>query len=92
MKSAEGNRAIVQRFVEAVQHGGNRMALDELTGPGYVNLRPPPGVPADRAGLTQLTALPRRACPDGRMTIEDMVTDGDRVMLARRSAGLTQEG
>jgi steroid delta-isomerase-like uncharacterized protein len=77
--SAEGNKAIIRRFVEEVQNGGDLTVLDEIAAPDYVNHSAPPGVPADREGLKQLTAMFRRAFPDGRMAIEDLVAEGDRV-------------
>ena len=61
--SAEGNTAIVRRFVEAVQHGGELVALDERAAPGEVNHRPPPGVPADRAGLKHSPRCSARPAP-----------------------------
>ncbi len=84
---ADGNKAIVRRFVEEVQNGGNLAVLDELTAPGYVNHTAPPGVPADREGLKQLTAMFRRAFPDGRMAIEDLVAEGDRVVTRKTFRG-----
>jgi steroid delta-isomerase-like uncharacterized protein len=85
--STEVNKAIVRRFVEEVQNGGDLAALDEFAAPGYVNHSAPPGVPADREGLKQLTAMFRRAFPDGRMTIEDMVAEGDRVATRKTFRG-----
>jgi predicted ester cyclase len=85
--STEVNQAIVRRFVDEVQNGGDLMALDGLVAPGYVNRSAPPGVPADRDGLKQLAAMFRRAFPDGRMTIEDMVAEGDRVATRKTFRG-----
>ncbi len=85
--AAEGNKAIIRRFVEEVQNGGDLAAVDELTAPGYVNHSAPPGVPGDREGLKQLTAMFRRAFPDGRMTIEEMVAEGDRVATRKTFRG-----
>ena len=85
--SPEENKAIVRRFVEAVQNEGDLVALDELAAPDYVNHSAPPGVPADREGLKQLTAMFRRAFPDGRMTIEDMVAAEDRVATRKTFRG-----
>src|SRR5919108_290176 len=88
--SAEMNKVIVRRFVEEVQNGGDLTVVDELAAPGYVNHSAPPGVPADREGLKQLTAMFRRAFPDGRMTIEDMVAEGDRVATRKTFRGTHQ--
>jgi predicted ester cyclase len=70
-----------------VQNEGDLSALDELAAPGYVNHSAPAGVPANREGLKQLTAMFRRAFPDGRMTIEDMVAEGDRVATRKTFRG-----
>jgi steroid delta-isomerase-like uncharacterized protein len=85
--SAEGNKAIVRRFVEEVQNGGNLAVVDEVAAPGYINHTAPAGVPADREGLKQLTAMFRRAFPDGQMTIEDMVAEEDRVATRKTFRG-----
>ncbi len=87
MMSTEANKAIVRRFVEEVQNGGDLAALDALAAPGYVNHSAPPGVPPDREGLKQLTAMFRQAFPDGRMTIEDMVAEGERVATRKTFRG-----
>ena len=88
--STEANKAIVRQFVERVQNGGDLAALDVLAAPGYVNHSAPPGVPSDREGLKQLTALFRTAFPDGRMTIEEMVAEGDRVATRKTFRGTHQ--
>ena len=85
--SAEGSKGIVRRFVEEVQNGGDVAAVDEFAAPGYVNHSAPPGVPPDREGLKQLTALFRAAFPDGRMTIEEMVAEGERVATRKTCRG-----
>jgi steroid delta-isomerase-like uncharacterized protein len=85
--STEAHKTIVRRYVEEVQNGGNLTALDELTDPGYVNHNAPPGVPPDREGLKQITAMFRQAFPDGRMTIEDMVAEEDRVVTRKTFRG-----
>jgi steroid delta-isomerase-like uncharacterized protein len=90
MMSAEGNKAIVRRFVEEVQNGGNLAVVDEVAAPDYVNHTSQAGVPANREGLKQLTAMFRRAFPDGRMTIEDMVAEEDRVATRKTFRGTHQ--
>ena len=85
--SAEEHKAIVRRFVEEVQNGGDLAALDELCAPDFVNHSVPPGVPPTREGLAQLTALFRHAFPDGEMAIEDMLAEGDRVATRKTFRG-----
>lgn len=88
--STEANKSIVRRYVEEVQNEGNLAALEELTAPAYVNHGAPPGVPPNREGIKQLTAIFRQAFPDGRMTIEDMVAEADRVATRKTFRGTHQ--
>ena len=46
----ERNKAVIRRFVEAVQNNQDWTAYDELNDPSFVNLSAPPGVPTDREG------------------------------------------
>jgi steroid delta-isomerase-like uncharacterized protein len=85
--STEANKNIVRRYVEEVQNEDNLMALEEIAAPGYVNHGAPRGVPPDREGIKQLTAMFRQAFPDGRMTIEDMLAEGDRVATRKTFRG-----
>jgi predicted ester cyclase len=85
--STEANKAIIRRFVEEVQNGGDLTVLDEIAAADYVNHTAPPGVPPDREGLKQLTAMFRRAFPDGRMAVEDLVAEGDRVVTRKTFRG-----
>ncbi len=85
--TAEGNKAIVRRFVEEVQNRGNLATLDELLAANFVNHSAPPGVPAGGEGLKQLTHMFRAAFPDGVMTIEDMIAEGDRVVTRKTFRG-----
>ncbi len=88
--TTEENKAIVRRFVEEGQNRGDPGALDELVAPDYVDHSAPPGMPAGREGLKQITEMFRRAFPDGRMTIEDMVAERDRVATRKTFRGTHQ--
>ncbi len=85
------NKAIVRRFVEEVQNQGNLVVVDELVAPSFVNHTPPPGVPPDREGLKYLTHMFRAAFPNGAMTIEDMLAEGDRVVTRKTFRGTHTE-
>jgi predicted ester cyclase len=87
MSPEDKNKATVRSFVELVQNEGDLAALDELVAAAYVNHSAPPGVSADREGLKQITAMFRQAFPDGRMTIEDMVAEGDQVATRKTFRG-----
>ncbi len=88
--SVEENKALVRRFVEEVQNRGDLAVLGELCAPDFVNHSAPPGVPPTREGLVQLTAVFRPAFPDGRMAIEDMLAERDKVVTRKTFRGTHQ--
>ena len=45
--SAEDNKALVRRFVDEVQSGGNIDLIDEICSSEFVNHSIPPGIPPD---------------------------------------------
>ena len=88
--STDSNKALVRRLTNEVQNRGNIAAVDEIAAPTFVNHSAPPGVPADREGVKQLTLLFRTAFPNGRMIIEDMIAEGDRVATRKTFRGTHQ--
>jgi len=89
--SAEDNKALVRRFVDEVQSGGNTDLIDEICSPEFVNHSAPPDLPADREGIKILTTMFRGAFPDSYFTVEDMIAEGDKVVTRKTFRG-THEG
>jgi predicted SnoaL-like aldol condensation-catalyzing enzyme len=89
--SAEDNKALVRRFVDEVQSGGNIDLIDEICSSEFVNHSIPPGIPPDCEGIKILTAMFRGAFPDSYFTVEDMVAEGDKVVTRKTFHG-THEG
>jgi predicted ester cyclase len=89
--SKQSNKALVRRLVDEVQNRGNIAAVDEIAAPMFVNHSAPPSVPSDREGVKQVTLLFRQAFPDGSMTVEDMIAEGDAVATRKTFRG-THEG
>ena len=88
--STEENKAVVRRFVEEVQSQGRLDVIDHVIAPDFVNHTAPPGLPPTREGGRQLMALFRAAFPDGHMTIEDMLAEGDKVVTRKTFHGTHQ--
>ena len=88
--STEENKALVRRFVDEVQSRGNIDALDEICSPEFVNHSAPPGVPPNREGVKQLTAMFRQAFPDSYFSVEDMLAEGDKVATRKTFHGSHQ--
>ena len=80
--SPEQNKALVRQFVDEIFNRGNVGIADELMSSDFVEHEElPPGVPSGRDGVKQMTVMLRSAFPDFRATIEDMVAEGDKVVL-----------
>ncbi|HXF70879.1 MAG TPA: ester cyclase [Thermoflexus sp.] len=86
--STEQNKALVRQIVEEIFNRGNMSRADEFLAPDFVEHEElPPGIPRDREGVKQLTAMLRNAFPDFKTTIEDMVAEGDKVVIHQTWTG-----
>ena len=83
----ERNKAVIRRFVEAVQNNQDWTAYDELNDPSFVNLSAPPGVPTDREGGKVYLQAFAAAYPDASFTIDDMIAEGDQVVTKKTFSG-----
>ncbi len=84
------NKALNRRFVEEVINQGNIEAIDELIDPGVVDHAALPGFPTGREGAKQFFAMMRSAFPDLHLTIEDMIAEGDKVVMRSTWSGTHQ--
>jgi steroid delta-isomerase-like uncharacterized protein len=85
--SADTNKSAVRRFLGEAFDKGNLAAVDELIAEDFVDHNPPPKVRADKTGLKQTVTLFRSAFPDLRLTVEDMIAEGDKVAVRIVSRG-----
>ena len=86
--ATEENKALISRFVEELFNQGNMSLANELLAPDFVEREQlPPGVPDGREGVKALTSMLRSAFPDFKATIEDMVAEGDKVVVRMTWSG-----
>lgn len=89
--TATDNEAVSRRVLEEVFNKGNLGIADELLAPDAVNHDPatPPEMRNFRGPelLRQTVSMYRSAFPDLRLTVEDAISQGDRVVLRWRSEG-----
>lgn len=78
---SEENKALVRRIVEEAWNKGNLAVVDELLSPDYVLHIPLPGEAPGRKGYEQAVSMHRTAFTDFRLMIEDMVAEGDKVVI-----------
>jgi steroid delta-isomerase-like uncharacterized protein len=86
--SIEENKALVRRMVEETFNRGDIGRADEFLAPDFAEREElPPGLPRDREGVKQLTMMLRSAFPDLKATIEDIVAEGDKVVVRQTWSG-----
>jgi len=84
--STEENKNLVRRYQEAYNTG----KLDELDGilaPNLISHNHLPGVPTGLAGAKMVHQGLLTSFPDSKTTIEDLVAEGDRVMVRATTSG-----
>ena len=79
MSSAEKNKALVRRFLEA-HANGDLGALEEMLAPDFVNHNLLPGQAPDLGGYLRSFTEYHAAFSDTRYVIEKQVAEGDEVM------------
>lgn len=89
--SVEENRALIQRFVDEAFNRGNLDVVDEIYAPVYVGHTAGfPDQTLGPEGVKEFVELYRSAFPDLHTTIEDMVTEGDKLVYRWTAVGTHQ--
>src|SRR5262245_26440832 len=89
--SSESNQALVRRYV-AVLNTHNLAGLDDVLVPDYLHHDPnlPPDLQHSREGHKQAIAPLVGAFPDVQGTIDDLITEGDKVVTRETYRGTHQ--
>ena len=82
----EENKALVRRCAEEVEKG-NWAIFDELLARDYVYHMSRRPKPLTRKEYEELMRAIRAAFPDQRVTVEDMIAEGDKVVTRYTSSG-----
>lgn len=89
---SEQNKTIVRRTFEELWNKGNLQLADEFFSPNYAHHDPStPDVGRGPESEKKRATLYRNAFPDLRLTVEDLIADGERV-VARWSCHGTHKG
>ncbi|MDQ4149494.1 MAG: ester cyclase [Actinomycetota bacterium] len=93
--SAGDNKRLVRRYLDEVWAKGNIEGSASFLSPGYRRHVGPLSPPLSREGQIQRLHAFRNGFPDARVTIEDILGEGDRVafrfMLRGTHEGVFQE-
>jgi len=75
--SPEENKAIVRRYLEEAWNKKNRAVIDEAISPNLVqHVR---NVPPGQEGIRRFFSMMDEAFPDAHFTIDDMISEGEKV-------------
>lgn len=88
--AVETNKAVVRRFIDEVFLRGEFDAVDELVSEDFTPHTWGP-MPPGRDGLKQAIERVSQGLSDARMTIDDMLGEGDQVAV-RLTSSATQSG
>jgi steroid delta-isomerase-like uncharacterized protein len=81
-------RALMHRWIDEYQSGGDVAVADELLAHDFVNHSALPGMPSDREGVKAFFAIFRHAFPDLHAVVHDMLVDGDKVVTRKTFHGI----
>lgn len=87
----EENTRIVRRLYDELFSKWNLEVIDEVFSPEYIGHEMAPGMPRGPEGIRQFYAGIRAGLPDVRLTVEDLIAAGDRVVVRWR-ANATHRG
>ena len=92
--STEDNKALVRYWIEEVINKGNLAVVDALCPPGYVGHNPHHPLKDQPAGPEEVkehvVRMLRTAFPDLQQSIEDMIAEGDKVVVRSTFRGTHQ--
>jgi steroid delta-isomerase-like uncharacterized protein len=89
--STEINQRVVRRYYEEILNQGHSDILQDMAVPDYIENDPLPGQTTGLAGLEERVAMLRGAL-NPHFTIEDLVADGDRVVVRWTQRGQQVRG
>ena len=81
------NKQLLKRYIAEVWDNENPAALDEFLAPDYRRHRSPATSPLTRDQQKDLLIGFRGAFPDVKLTVEEMISEGDRIAFRSTMRG-----
>jgi steroid delta-isomerase-like uncharacterized protein len=79
--SLEKNKGLARRYQEEVWGKGDLALIDELLAPDFIDHSLPAGMDPGFAGAKRAVQGALDAFPDGQWTVEDLIAEGDKVVI-----------
>jgi steroid delta-isomerase-like uncharacterized protein len=90
--SVDANKSVARRLAQDIFSSGDMRVFDELIADAYVNHNMPvPGIPGTKEEFRKLVTATRRAFPDVRVHVENVVSEGDLVVFHDMAEATSQE-
>jgi steroid delta-isomerase-like uncharacterized protein len=84
---SETSKALVRRLIDEAINKGNFKVVDEILSTDYVYREPTVGETRGRAGYQEVVTMYRNAFPDTKLTIEEQIAEGDKVVTRTSGTG-----
>lgn len=84
------NKAVYRRFIDEVFNAGRIEMLDEILAPEYVFHDAPEGGPTGAEAVKNSVTMFRKALGDFKITIEDIIAEGDKCSIRSTMRGVHQ--
>jgi steroid delta-isomerase-like uncharacterized protein len=86
----EQNKSLYGRFLQTIFNEGRIDEIDDFLAPSYVFHDAPPGAPSGKESVKQVVAMFRNAFPDLKITLDELVAEGDKVCARATTKGTHQ--
>ena len=84
---AAANKRLVRRFYKEVYGDWNMSLVDEMVSPRFVSHDWPEGSPSGPEGFGAFYSAIRNALPNARYEVDDVISEGDKVVVRWRLLG-----
>jgi predicted ester cyclase len=84
---ASANKALLRRFYREVYAGWNFALADEVVAPQFTSHDWPESGPTGPTAFREYYSALRSAVPDARYEVDDLIAEGDRVVVRWRLLG-----
>jgi predicted ester cyclase len=84
-EDVEQNKRVIRRLYDELFSKWNFAVVDELISPDFIGHEMPPGMPRGPEGIRQFYGAIRAGLPDVRLTVEDIMGEGDKVVVRWRA-------
>jgi steroid delta-isomerase-like uncharacterized protein len=84
---SEAHKVLAMRMYNEVISQGDLAALDDMIHDDFVEHEEMPGLPTDKSAPAAFVTMFRSAFPDLHASVEDILQDGDKLVVRARMSG-----